>query len=78
MRFFLCLLITVAGCSNTGKGVGADTDIDSSTVDDDADGYMLDVDCDDENPDVYPGAPELCDETTEHVQHRTRRSVGCY
>ena len=38
-----------------------DTDLDLSDVDDDADGYAADVDCDDENPDIYPGAPEICD-----------------
>lgn len=27
----------------------------------DADGYDFTVDCDDENPSVYPGAPEICD-----------------
>jgi len=26
----------------------------------DGDGYNSDVDCDDNNPDIYPGAPELC------------------
>ena len=30
-------------------------------IDNDGDGYPNDVDCDDSNPFVYPGAPELCD-----------------
>ncbi|MCB9741860.1 MAG: hypothetical protein H6740_04600 [Alphaproteobacteria bacterium] len=33
----------------------------SGDVDADADGYSLSEDCDDENPDVNPGAEELCD-----------------
>ncbi len=30
-------------------------------VDSDGDGFFSDVDCDDNDPSVYPGAPELCD-----------------
>ena len=33
-----------------------------SAVDRDGDGYTSDVDCDDTNPDVYPEAPEICDD----------------
>ena len=29
--------------------------------DDDGDGFTSDVDCDDNDDTVYPGAPELCD-----------------
>jgi hypothetical protein len=31
-------------------------------LDRDLDGYANDVDCDDTNPDVYPDAPEICDQ----------------
>lgn len=39
----------------------ADTGDSNPPVDADADGYTADVDCDDTNPSVYPGAPEWCD-----------------
>ena len=33
----------------------------SATVDQDGDSYTSDVDCDDNDPFVHPGAPEICD-----------------
>lgn len=33
----------------------------SSTADRDGDGFAADVDCDDQDPNTYPGAPERCD-----------------
>ena len=38
-----------------------DTDTDPPPVDEDNDGSFSDVDCNDNNYTVYPGAPELCD-----------------
>ena len=40
---------------------GSDDD-DSAAVDADGDGYTVDEDCDDGNPDVHPGAEEICDD----------------
>ena len=34
----------------------------TSTVDSDGDGFSVDTDCDDENPDIHPDATEICDE----------------
>ncbi|HAD12373.1 MAG TPA: hypothetical protein DCF33_08035, partial [Saprospirales bacterium] len=52
-----------------GRKIGARVGIDAFakakqifyTNDADMDGYTLEVDCDDANPGVYPGAPEICD-----------------
>ena len=44
--------------------VDADADADdtgSSNVDEDGDGFDETVDCDDQNPDINPGAAESCD-----------------
>ncbi len=46
----VAVLLAVGGCS-----------LSHSTVDADGDGYTADVDCDDSNSEVYPGAPERCD-----------------
>jgi len=70
----LCLLLPPLGCSGKDTGSGdadtdsdtdADSDADSDTdtdvpVDEDHDGYDSDVDCNDNNYQVYPGAPEAC------------------
>ena len=43
-----------------GRGVFT-SDAYHQPEDKDGDGFPVDVDCDDNNPDVYPGAPEVCD-----------------
>src|SRR5262249_52756229 len=66
------LLAGVLSCSGTKPGGGgqegdadADTDSDADTdpgsgVDADGDGFTADVDCDDGDASVYPGAPDVC------------------
>ena len=52
MRTFIplcCLLLALTACKKDGA------------EDLDADGYSAEEDCDDENPDIFPGAEEICD-----------------
>ncbi|MCB9742856.1 MAG: FG-GAP repeat protein [Alphaproteobacteria bacterium] len=62
MRTRLLLALTTAllgaGCGEKDSG----TDSDSGAVDADGDGYDVNDDCDDLDPDVNPGAEELCDD----------------
>jgi hypothetical protein len=45
-------------CLSTGCGAVKDT----APIDADGDGFMEGTDCDDDNADIYPGAPEQCDQ----------------
>ena len=59
------LLIVVAALPLTvacGTKPNTDDTGSPSVVDRDGDGFTSDVDCDDTNPEVYPDAPEICDD----------------
>lgn len=52
-----------AETADTGEtGETGDSTVDTSPVDADADGFTSDLDCDDADATVYPGAPEICDD----------------
>lgn len=53
------LLGLAAGCPQTISTPGDDDD--ASEADADGDGHSPPADCDDDDPAVYPGAPEVCD-----------------
>lgn len=50
--FSLLSVVLLAACSGS--------DSDSGVVDEDLDGFTAAIDCDDTNPDVHPGAVEIC------------------
>lgn len=50
----LLFALFVAGCGNS-------VSISKQKIDNDSDGYLADVDCDDEHASVNPDAPEVCD-----------------
>lgn len=64
------LLLLICGCAGETELAEPNTSESTSepsptptevVVDDDGDGFASDVDCDDADSSVYPGAPELCD-----------------
>ena len=57
IRLLHAPLILLVAC---GAGINANTGYGSDADDEDGDGYPIDEDCDDTNPDIHPGAPEVC------------------
>ncbi len=63
----ISLVVGSAACSNRldGDGDGDTVDTQNDTAfydpDNDGDGYPESVDCDDDDDQTYPGAPEICD-----------------
>ncbi|HJN76987.1 MAG TPA: putative metal-binding motif-containing protein [Myxococcota bacterium] len=58
MNLFTLALLALTGCKGCGE---APDDSDPDWVDDDADGYASDEDCNDDDPDINPAADEICD-----------------
>lgn len=67
----LCLTFSLGAIPLMGAG-GCDTD-------NDEDGYTLgDGDCDDSNPQIYPGAVEVCDEADSNCDGAVDNDIRCY
>ncbi|MFK7926550.1 MAG: MopE-related protein [Myxococcota bacterium] len=58
----LTLFSCTDGDTDTGTDTGGDTGTDEGPVDVDNDGFSVDEDCDDSNPEINPDATEVCDE----------------
>lgn len=54
--------LLLAGCTGLSTQNCETADTACDTTDADADGYSAEVDCDETNPEVNPGATEVCDD----------------
>ena len=59
--YFLCNLFPETGRELYYFDASSLTDLEDFPVDEDGDGVNADIDCDDNDNTVYPGAPEICD-----------------
>lgn len=59
------VFLALAACSNLNQGKDSEendtADVVVDKIDNDGDSYSSDVDCDDTDRDIYPGADEYCD-----------------
>ena len=63
--------------TDTDTGAGTDSGSDSGTgVDSDGDGWSADEDCDDDDPEVFPGAEELCNDIDDDCDPSTEDGGG--
>lgn len=71
------LSLLLGGCLTwTPPGDDDDDDATEQAFDDDGDGYSVeDGDCNDSNPDVFPGAEELCNEVDDDCDGSTDEGV---
>jgi len=81
----LLALFALAACEPQTVGFQADDDDDDATDDDDdatddqdGDGYPSDVDCNDLNPDVFPGADEICDGVDQDCDGTADEGTDCF
>ena len=76
--WMLVLLLSMAACNGKDDSVSTDdtdTDTDTDTdvvyLDEDEDGYTSDVDCNDNDFQINPGAEEICDEVDNNCDGTT-------
>ncbi len=69
------IIITLAGCAGGGAGDDDDdavaTPTPATAIDADGDGYTSDEDCNEQDPEIHPGATEICDQVDNNCNSQT-------
>ena len=73
----MLLSVMLSGCYEQTMGFPPDDD-DGTSVDFDEDGFPADVDCNDENAAVYPGATEVCNAIDDDCDQTIDEETECY